>query len=167
MPTEIRLHGALWRQTPPGRADEWRRALDELNQFNGVLPRQPTGSTEAPALEFALRPDDVWEVRFYADGVRRTDTLELPPVMVAEHVAEYTATISQLAHVDREAPVRGFEALDYAKRVVHDDAAAALKDALASVVRMDLADARRIFTLFFLLATDLPEELVRYHRFHR
>jgi uncharacterized protein (UPF0262 family) len=87
--------------------------------------------------------------------------------MVAEHVAEYTATISQLAHVDREAPVRGFEALDYAKRVVHDDAAAALKDALASVVRMDLADARRIFTLFFLLATDLPEELVRYHRFHR
>jgi hypothetical protein len=163
---EVRLHGALWRSASSSRADEWRRALDELNTWNQMRARVPEATADV-AVELARRPDDVWEVRVYGDGVRRDATVELPGDVQSRHVADYATTIAQLAHMDREAPVRGFEALDYAKRVVHDDAAQALREALAPAVEVDLADARRLFTLLFLVATDLPEELVRFHRFHR
>lgn len=162
---EVRLHGALWKQVSPRRADEWRRALDELNSHNGIAFADGSPCEDA-AVELVCPPDGSYIVRTWTDGIRPGASVTLDARPLAEHFDEYGTTIRQMVHVDREAPVRGFEALDYAKRVVHDEAAAFISESLASLLTMDLADARRLFTLVFLVGTDIPEELVRYHRMH-
>jgi uncharacterized protein (UPF0262 family) len=106
-------------------------------------------------------------LRLYQDGFDCVSRVTLDRVAVEAFFVEYSATIAQLVHMDREAPVRGYEAIDYAKRVVHDEAAGFLCEAVEHIVAIDLADARRMFTLLFLIGTDLPEALVRYHRRHR
>lgn len=163
---EIRLHGALWKSVPEARAAEWRRTLADLNQQNGIAAGT-IPVDEEPALELVRRPDGRFLFRLYADGWTCAGEYELEPDAVEGFFDEYDATIRQMVHVDRQAPVRGFEALDYAKRVVHDEAGAYLLERLRPDVALELDDARRLFTLVFLVGTDLPEELVRYHRRHR
>lgn len=162
---EVRIHGALWKRATVLRSSEWRRSLDELNHENGIRS-ELEGDLDEPALELVRPPDGSFRFRVYRDGFDLVADIALNRSVVLEFFDEYEATIRQLVHVDRESPVRGFEAIDYAKRVVHDDAASFLREALAGVVRMDLRDARRLFTLIFLVGTDLPERLVRYHRNH-
>jgi len=161
---EVRLHGALWKRATTARAEEWRRTLEELNGSNALATvGEPV---EEPAIEFVRPPDGGYELRLYRDGFDCIARVALERSAVEQFFAEYAATISQLVHVDRDAPVRGFEAIDYAKRVVHDEAAGFLRESVEDVIAMDLADARRLFTLLFLIGTDLPEALVRYHRMH-
>lgn len=162
---EVRLHGSLWKTASPRRAEEWHRALDELNAHNGIAFADGAPCDDA-AIEVVCPPDGSYLIRTWSDGIRPGATITLAAAQLAEHFDDYGTTIRQMVHVDREAPVRGFEALDYAKRVVHDEAAAFISESLAPLVMMDLADARRLFTLVFLVGTDIPEELVRYHRMH-
>lgn len=161
---EVRLHGALWKRVGEHRAAEWRRALDELNLANEIA--LVGEAVEEPALELVRPPDGSYHVRVYRDGFELLADIALDPASVADFFDEYGATITQMVHVDREAPVRGFEAIDYAKRVVHDEAAGFLRETLEQTVTMPLSDARRLFTLIFLVGTDLPEAMVRYHRRH-
>ncbi|MFT4705215.1 MAG: hypothetical protein ACI81R_002923 [Bradymonadia bacterium] len=166
---EIRLHGALWRTATESRAAEWRRTLDELNAENALSlsgTRAASGETVEAALELVRKPDESLVVRVYPDGWTSDGELALAPETLAAFFDEYSATIRQMVHVDSQAPVRGFEALDMAKRAVHDEAADYLVEQLAPFVRAEQPDARRLFTLIFLVATDLPERLVRYHRRH-
>lgn len=161
---EVRIHGALWKRATTRRAGEWRHSLEELNASNAIEPVD--GTIEDAALELVRPPDDGYRIRLYRDGFDLVEDIELDRGMVQGFFDEYAATIRQLVHVDREAPVRGFEAIDYAKRVIHDEAASFLRETLDGVVRLELSDARRLFTLIFLVGTDLPEALVRYHRRH-
>ncbi len=161
---EVRLHGAVWKRASPRRSEEWRRSLSELNKANHI--RGAIDPSDDPALEVVRPPDGGLKIRVYRRGFDLERTFELAPDRVEELFGDYGATILQMVHIDREAPVRGFEALDYAKRVIHDEAAGYLMELLAPTVEMDLDDARRLFTLVFLVGTDLPEEFVRYHRLH-
>jgi uncharacterized protein (UPF0262 family) len=169
MVMEVRLHGALWRSATPDRAAEWRTALQEVNDDNRIRMRTSAAPLDdaPPSLELVQPPDGPLLARCAPDGVRVTQTLCLESEDLRACLREYADTIQRLAHMDREAPIRGWEALDYAKRLVHDQAADALRALLDPALELDLIDARRLFTLFFLVATDLPESLVRYHRFHR
>ncbi|MCA9299100.1 MAG: UPF0262 family protein [Phycisphaerales bacterium] len=162
---EVRLHGALWKSTTPARADEWRRALEEINASNSI---EASGFEvgDEPAIEVVRPPTGEYLLRLYRDGFDQAAQIQLEPERMTYLFDEYGATIRQMVHVDREAPIRGFEALDYAKRVVHDEAGEYLMDVLADHVLLDLVDARRLFTLIFLVGTDIPEELVKYHRIH-
>ena len=94
--------------------------------------------------------------------MKRSLILRFMPLLPDGFSFTTTITLALLTH--------GYEVryvpIDYAKRIVHDDAAAFLRESLADVVQMDLSDARRLFTLIFLVGTDLPETLVRYHRRH-
>ncbi|TVQ99875.1 MAG: hypothetical protein EA398_11775 [Deltaproteobacteria bacterium] len=155
---EVRLHGALWKSAEKLRRQEWTQALGEIN------------GTEHDAvdlgIEFVRPPGCPWQVRIYRDGTELIDTVE-PDVRELERcISEYGATIRQLVQVDRNAPVRGVEALDYAKRVVHDEAASILREALEGHIVLTLDEARKLFTVLFLAASDLPGEFIRYHRFH-
>ncbi len=162
---EIRLHGALWKSATQERSAEWRRTVAELNRANTIA----AGSVslgEEPALELVRLPNQTFVLRLYADGWSRSHEFPFEPAEVQSFFDEYDATIRQMVHVDRQAPARGFEALDYAKRVVHDEAGAWLIQRLRPELELELDDARRLFTLVFLVGTDLPESLVRYHRRH-
>lgn len=165
-PFEVRLHGALWKEVGAARAAEWRRSLDEVNAHNALRARPAFDLGDEPALELLRRPEGHYCVRLYRDGTERAHEVALDPQQIAGFFAEYAATIERMVHVDREAPARGFETLDYAKRLVHDEAAGWLRDAMDACLACTLDDARRLFTLLFLVGTDLPEALVRYHRRH-
>lgn len=162
---DVRLHGGLWRSVPAARREEWVRSLDELNAGNDLALLAPSAADE-PALEIVRLPSGAFQLRAYTDAFERAGAVTLDPDRVAMLFAEYSTTIRQMVHVDGDAPARGFEALDYAKRVVHDEAGDYVLEALAPLVYCDKEDARRLFTLLFLIGGDLPENLVRYHRFH-
>jgi uncharacterized protein (UPF0262 family) len=165
---EVRLHGALWKSATASRSEEWRRSLTELNTLNALLVLGPQwASADDVALELVRPPTGEFVFRLYVDGWTCVATMPLPADAIGTAFSEYDTTIRQMVHVDKQAPVRGFEALDYAKRVVHDEAAAVIIAALDEVLETSLDDARRLFTLVFLVGTDLPESLVRYHRRHR
>ena len=163
---ELRLHGSLWKTVSTTRAEEWRRALDEINADNDVHCSAVEDDDE-PALELVRPPDETYHFRVYRNGFDLVTSTQLDGGELSRFFDEYGATIRQMALVDRDAPVRGFEALDYAKRVVHDEAAQFIIDSLRESLKLELADARRLFTLVFLVGTDIPEELVKYHRFHQ
>jgi uncharacterized protein (UPF0262 family) len=65
---------------------------------------------------------------------------------------------------------RDWESLDYAKKLVHDEAGGRIRKALRPHLvegeAVDLKLARRLFTIVFLVAQDLPAELVTRHRSH-
>lgn len=159
---ELRLHGALWRTVAPARAREWTTALDEFNATNAAT----SPHAERAWLELVRHPDGLVQLRLHGEDHAELGRVDLDRAALAEQLDEYGGVIRQMVHVDRDAPVRGFEALDYAKRVVHDEAGAWLVECAEPLAHLDLADARRLFTVLFLVETDLPEHLVRYHRMH-
>jgi uncharacterized protein (UPF0262 family) len=59
---------------------------------------------------------------------------------------------------------RQMETLDYAKKLVHDDAGDTVYHAFEAHLAIDHATARRLFTLIFLLSNELPETMVTRHR---
>ncbi len=78
---------------------------------------------------------------------------------------EYREVIERIVatgHFDRDK----FEALDWGKKVVHNEAAALLRQALDGFLELDDEAARQLFTLLFLIKTELPPHVVRYHRAH-
>jgi len=160
---EVRIHGALWREAVDSVAEEWRRTLRELNASNAIAF---VDAAEDPALEIVRPPSGAFVLRLYAEGYQRLAEVDITSPALQAHFEEYALTIRHMVRIDREAPARGFEALDYAKRVVHDEAAAYLIEATQGLLRLNLADARGLFTLLFLVGSDIPAAWVRYHRAH-
>lgn len=160
---DLRLHGAIWRSADD-RRDAWQRALDELNTDNTLhAPQWPDGDL---SLEIVRLPSGAFLLRVYQDVFERLAEIALDPKEVNAVFADYAQTIRHMVHMHEDAPVRGFESLDHAKRVVHDEAAALMQTSLSPVVEATNEDARRLFTLLFLIAGDLPEHMVRFHLYH-
>ena len=159
---EVTLHGALWRGAEEARREEWRRMIEEINADNEVDPRAPGEFS----LELVRLPGGSFQWRLNRDFFERVDAVVLDEARLDVLFEDYASTIRQMVRMDRDAPARGFESMDYAKRVVHDEAADYLLGALQPMVSLRAEDARRLFTLIFLVGGDLPAELVRYHRAH-
>lgn len=150
----FRIHPSLVKTANPARLAEWRRVLDEYNDAADAVT----------TIEIALPPDD--QVQLRVEQATGASVVRIAMKTLEPLLAEYGETIRHMVRIDREAPARGFEALDYAKRVVHDEGADVLRAQLRAVAPIAIDDARHLFTLVFLVASDLPEELVRYHRRH-
>lgn len=161
---ELRLHGAIWKNGGD-RRQEWQRTLDELNADNGLIPLVGEPSDDV-SLEIVRLPSGAFLFRLYEDVFERLGEVAVSFEDLEQLFSDYAQTIRHMVHVEQDAPVRGFESLDYAKRVVHDEAGSFIETALSSLLTLTKDDARRVFTLLFLIAGDLPERLVRFHRFH-
>ncbi len=149
-----------------GRLVELNEALHDLNRSPQLTPVNPI---EGPLI-----------VRLTDLGPSGVTLALCDENTTAERHAEYRVLWSSLRTllkdyaevianiVESDMNVRGsrFEALDYGKKVVHDEAGEELQELLEETVTLDLATARRLFTLLFLLKTKLPLELVRFHRRH-
>jgi hypothetical protein len=162
---EVRVHGSLWGAASPARAAEWRRAIAEFNADNAVASDSIAPAPGA-AIELVRPPGGFFHVRIYGDPNELVATVPLEPPTVEAHFREYAETIRHLRRLDLEAPVRGIEAVDYAKRVVHDEAGDYLRKALRPWVTVSVDDARRLFTLLFLVGSDLPDDALGFHRRH-
>lgn len=157
----FRIADTLWDGTRPDREEEWRHALLDLNHEHDGEP---------PLLTFDRAED--------GGAVVRIERAEGPPSeiglsfdLLRDPFRDYREVIQRLARSSAGAfGSREWESLDYAKKLVHDDAGLRIKKALRPHLRegevVDLKLARRLFTLIFLIAQDLPRELVTRHRGH-
>lgn len=154
---DLRLDEATWNQGNDLRRAEWRVVRDELLEdgdfaapFDGLyLLATPT--PEAVAFE-AL--DDEGFVRF---------TVSLPRTLLAESIREYAAIIRRLDENADHRDATWVEAVDMAKKVVHDRAAGVIAKA-APELSTDLPTLRRVFTFVFALLVDTTR--MRHARAH-
>jgi hypothetical protein len=156
----FRIADALWDGTRPEREREWQHALLDLNhEHDGNLP----------VLTFDRLADGGAMIHLERhDGVH---AVPLPFDLLRDPLRDYREIIQRLARAGGGAfGSRDWESLDYAKKLVHDDAAMRLKKALRPHLleseHVDMKLARRLFTLLFLVVQDLPAELVTRHRSH-
>src|SRR5690625_285 len=122
---DLRLHGAIWRSADD-RRDAWQRALDEFNDENLLTaPRWPEADL---SLEIVRLPSGAFLLRLYRDVFDRLDEIALDAVALEEVFQDYAQTIRHMVHMHQDAPARGFESLDHAIRIVHDEAAAWMQE---------------------------------------
>ena len=165
---KFRIADELWDGTRPEREREWQHALMDLNaEHDG----------QEPVLTIHRRSDGGAAIGMELPG-GEARVAELTFDMMRDPFREYRDIIARLARADAGSlGMRDWESLDYAKKLVHDEAGARIRKALrphfetvsaevAPVPQIDLKLARRIFTLVFLVACDMPAELVTRHRRH-
>lgn len=155
----VRLHPRLYVDVGPDRAREWRSTLMDM-----AMDARGAGAED---VTLTLDRRDCGGVDLHVERAGELTTLEAPYKLLRRHFREYRGIIEQLARSTRGAyGARDLETLDYAKKLAHDDAAETLAGLLAGVLEIQHVMARRLFTLIFLVSSELPEDLVTRHR-HR
>lgn len=156
-PVNIKLHPATWHLVPHGVADVLRQAVVELQ---GQLPVAPATVT----LELAGLPDGSMRARIHRD--QDVHECVVPASETTRTLDEYTATLDRLSHLQPDAPARGFQAIDYARRVLHDELADLFIQALAPTMPLDLEAARRLVTVVVLMLRPTAPGLAVLSRTH-
>lgn len=137
-----------------GRSERSRRDLETLLD---ALSNYPSlGPVERPPLDrceaVGVTPRSQRFVLSFLDGRERPVHLQSLELDVLQpHFDLYRLSLANITRSSEEAPVRGYEALDLGRRVVHDEAGELLQHALSTSLVLDLEAARRLFTLFFLI----------------
>ena len=154
----FRIDDALWDGQRLDREREWQDALLDLNHEHDGHP---------PVLTLARAPDGGATIAI-TPSEGDTVSVHLSFDMLRDPFRDYREIIARLARADGGSfGMRDWESLDYAKKLVHDDAGHRLRKVLrAHLPQIDMKLARRLFTLVFLVAVDLPAELVTRHRHH-
>jgi Uncharacterised protein family (UPF0262) len=143
MPT-IRIDEDLWRGASSLRKHEWRVLIGDLTRDDSPWPSR-SGST-------IVIGNDVRGIRVSAmspNGER--ESFELPHSEIGAELREYMAVIERLGE-DGMTTARA-EALDMAKRVVHDKAALRIGTLLPDV-SPNLETRRRLFSLLVTIVVD-------------
>jgi hypothetical protein len=154
---EILIHESSLEGQPQGRITEWRRALQELNQERGV---RPVRSVAGARLEILARGELGVTLRLSAEGELPVN-IDIRRRHLQPHFDSYREVIEHL--LSPQGSAYGVEALDYGKKLVHDEAAEFLASVLRDHLQIEHDTARRFFTLLFLIATDIPWNQVRMH----
>ena len=152
---KFRLESDLYKVATAAREREWRLALDDLNAdlepspARATLGRESNGSV---CIAFSEDQRPAKDIVLHKERLRR-------------HFRDYRRIIERLARVGHgAASVRQLEALDYAKKLVHDEAGETMQRLVSEQLSLEHKTARRLFTLVFLVANELPEPLVNQHR---
>ncbi|MFO0615344.1 MAG: UPF0262 family protein [Polyangiaceae bacterium] len=148
----IDIDGASLRAASALQAVEWRLLLEELGraELRGDAP------VEALVVE---RTDAFARLRLEgSSGVLRV--VEIGTPMVLSLFDEYAGTVRQM--MDGSLPLPRLEALDMAKKVVHDRAGRTLRGLLPELTG-DLEAFRRLFSLVVAMRVD-PSEMSRARR---
>ena len=151
---QVRIHTRLMSEASRRRRQELELTLQDIN--HEPLPGEGTLS--------GYRQDG--GVTFMLPGGL---AIHLEQGALERHVAEYRRIIERMVASSRGDGVRSFETLDYSKKLTHDEAGEFIQERLEEEAGIEapLATCRRLFTLSFLIVTDLPEEMVTQHRTHR
>ena len=142
---ELDEHSVVRRN--PDIENERSIAITDLLADNYFAPIGATGP-----FRLSLRVEENRLVLDIADsGAGRTDELVLPLNALRGHVKDYfTICESYYAALKRANPAQ-IEAIDMGRRGLHNEASELLRERLADKVEMDLATARRLFTLICVL----------------
>jgi uncharacterized protein (UPF0262 family) len=126
---------------------ERRVAVFDLLEKNHFDPRGHHGP-----FRVKLRVEDnrlAIDIKDEAD--EKLDTVRMALGRFRRLIREYFAICESYFKAIRSEHPRGIEALDMARRGLHNDAAELLKDCLKGRIEMDFDTARRLFTLICVL----------------
>jgi uncharacterized protein (UPF0262 family) len=134
----------------PEIEQERRVAIWDLLEENSFLPRAP-GAADGPyRLVLAVRQGQIHlDIRDESGGP--VDEVLLPLAALAQIIRDYFAICESYFEAVRHRPPAEIEALDAARRQIHDEATRLLRERLADRIDMDAATARRLFTLIGVL----------------
>lgn len=155
----FRIADSLWDGARPDRESEWQDALLDLNLEHDGHP---------PILTLDRAADGGVSIQIERVEGDTPTQVALTFDLLRDPFRDYREVIQRLARADGGTfGMRDWESLDYAKKLVHDDAGHRLRKVLRPhLEHIDTKLARRLFTLVFLVAVDLPAELVKRHRQH-
>jgi hypothetical protein len=148
---EIRVIEQLWVEASALRRREWRTLIADV--LEGLAPHADlvVVGVDGDAIEFTL----------HAEG--NIQQIALSRSLVGPHIDEYMAIVRTM--VD-DAPAPRLEALDMAKKVVHDHAARALAEH-APALAHGHESFRRLFSLLVALCVDTTDLSVTHRRARR
>lgn len=143
----IELGGTLLRDFHEARLAELKALKNGLEEYarglEGLEARALTIRAELGAIELKLRD---------AAGESLAE-IAIPPEALGELLDEYLGIVRKLSREDVHGSAFEIEALDMAKKVVHDRAGRMLRRALREF-GLDLEAARRLFSIFVSLIVD-------------
>jgi uncharacterized protein (UPF0262 family) len=160
--SDVLIDEMTWRCAPRPRRAEWQQAIaDLIEEGTFFFDKSAEPQVMPPAAlhgRVELQPDGVRLLLYAANGTE-VGRMELKHSVLAPLLREYVQKLSAfdggLDSVGGDA--EQFEAMDIARRLIHDDAAELLQRSCVGA-RPDHKTARRLFTLLVLLMHD-PEKL--------
>lgn len=156
--TEILIDDATWGAAKPERRREWRVVLDDLLAEHSF----DVGVRSGLRALVTLLPGRVL-VEARAPGATDDAAIreEITVADLEKPLREYLKICADLIELDEGSGSPRLEALDMAKRLVHDDGGRAVQRLFRSL-RPDHATSRQLFTLILTLHVDTTR-LVRPH----
>jgi len=148
----FRIENSLYGTVSDRREREWQLALTELNY---------EADGEPPTLMLCRRADGGVDIQIIDEEL--VGIISLSFEMLRRHFRDYRRVIEQLVR-STATGTRQMETLDYAKKLVHDEAGDTVVEAFTSHVTLEHSTARQLFTLIFLISNELPETMVTRHR---
>jgi uncharacterized protein (UPF0262 family) len=149
--SELRIDEATWSAGSPERRHEWRLAVSEVVQ-EGLFELSEEARARGPLRAELVLGDSRLELAIN-DGEAKVAVEELPLAEVRPLADEYMRVCVEMGRLGEGAGSPKLEALDIAKRLVHDEAGEAMRSLLRTL-RPDHATARRLFTLIVTLLYD-------------
>jgi uncharacterized protein (UPF0262 family) len=154
----IRIDERLWSSASPLRKQEWRTLTTD------IVADDPPWPSREPCTLIAGCDDEHLHFVFHHSTSRSADALALPRTDIAPIVGEYAGVIKKLSGGDLH-PTH-IEALDMAKRVVHDAGGRRI-GALLPGLSPNLETRRRFFSLVVSLTVDTTRlSSIPLHRGH-
>lgn len=141
---QIRIDEELWSKGHALRKQEWRVLIDDLRRDDSLWPSRRGHTLILGCDDRAIR------MRFL-DPSGEAQSYEVSRADLSRELSEYLAVMERLA--DEGLTSSRAEALDMAKRVVHDAAAKRLGTLLPEISE-NLETRRRFFTLLVSLVAD-------------
>ena len=157
----FQLDNALKSGASERKVRELEQALEDLNL--STFPTLKEGR-ESELITLSL-PSASGVLFAYGEGDSAVE-FRLLWSTIRTPLKEYQEMIEGIVRVGSMGGHGRYEAMDYGKKVVHDEAGELIQELLEVEMNIPLSTARRLFTLLFLLKTDLPGHLVQYHRSH-
>lgn len=143
---DVLVDDITWRCATRARRTEWLQAITELcedSRFVGPAPLRGYLTIEAYAIELA----------FHGPNGSRVGNMYLPRSLIAPIFQEYLRLIKAIGDQAPAAGASHIEAMDIARRLLHNDAADLLIQKMEGVLP-DHRSARRLFTLLVLVTHD-------------
>lgn len=155
----IRIDARLWESATQLRRDDWRTSIVDL------LDDAKLGAEDDHTLHLSVDGEGLALVTFDENG-GAVATHVLAPSHLAHHTEEYLAIIRRMQDSEISESSSRMQALDMAKKVVHDGGARTLASTLPGFAP-DHETYRRLFTLLLSVVVDVTSlPGVNAHRRH-
>jgi uncharacterized protein (UPF0262 family) len=146
--TDLLADDVTWRVATRPRRAEWLQAIGELVEEGEV-----EAAGESPLRIYVTILPDRIDAAFHDATGAEVGRIELPRTVIAPVFREYMTLLQSIGAQGAEGYSPQVEALDIARRLVHNDAADLLMRHARDVAPSHKT-ARRLFTLFTLMTHD-------------